>query len=365
MGNNNLTENSLKKPTNFAEKLTNLASPLTKFDETPDALPITGISNIFSSCSKSGGEPIVPPDVVYKDTLSSGWTKNFVRDSALQPLVLSDIVAQNNSVVYTVTPQLKTLFKSTDGGTTWNKVPAFSDSSVYNLAVTPDGKVFAANGSNFLSRSANQGASFSKINTGNQNFFDTYFVDNNVGYCVTYNTLIRSVDGGATWVTISPTSGLVLHPTIYSTGVFFNNGTAVIFSASDVFRTDGSLNSWTRSLFTGRTPTGFIQSIYAVSPTHIFLVETEGYVYESTNGGTSFSLKSRIVASPAFYIDIHFVDDNTGYLSVANRIYKTTDAGSSWQVVVAMRRSIITEIYFTDANHGWGSTDASEVIKLN
>jgi len=52
-------------------------------------------------------------------------------------------------------------------------------------------------------------------------------------------------------------------------------------------------------------------------------------------------------------------------MSLGTRIYKTTDAGTTWSVVVALVSASIMEIHFTDAGHGWACCADGDVLRFN
>jgi photosystem II stability/assembly factor-like uncharacterized protein len=73
-------------------------------------------------------------------------------------------------------------------------------------------------------------------------------------------------------------------------------------------------------------------------------------LYKSTNGGSSFSLIHSFESTEGYWRDIHFIDNNNGYVCRGNKIYKTSDAGSSWTAVVTLSDGELVELHFTDAH---------------
>lgn len=316
---------------------------------------------ILLSCSKKsddGGGVTPPPTVVHTDTLSAGWSKLSI--DAFGGLV--DIVAQNNTTGYAVGGYM---YKTMDGGNTWNKVNAYLGTSATNLAVTPDGKVFVTNGTNIITRSGDGGNTFSTVNTGSGNVYDIYFVDNNTGYSLTSAGLIVTTNGGLNWAPVTPVTGLSINSGTYNSGWFFTASSGLVTNGADIYKSNGNVNSWTKSVFPGVAFTNATVSLYAVSTSVIYAAFSNGKICQSTDGGTTFNLKNTIAVQGAYFMDVHFTDVNTGYVSYGNRIYKTTDGGSNWQVVVALGSSTVSEIHFIDAMHGWACTDKGEIVKLN
>ncbi len=317
---------------------------------------------LFASCSKTTDDAVVTPTVAAADTISSGWSKQ----QLLAGESFTDIVFLNNSTGYVLGGG--SMFKTVDGGISWNRLPGFTGTNGANLAVTADNKIFAMSGSGpVINRSADGGTTFSNISLsafGIAN--DAFFLDNNSGYSLAAGALIKTIDGGLTWNAVTPATGLILPGgSVYNTGWFFANSSAIVASGTNLFKSNGSLNSWTSVTLQGVPANGLI-SIFALSPSVIFVGVTGGKIYQSTDGGSTFTLKATISpGNSGGYLDLHFIDSSNGYACYGNRIYKTTDGGNTWQVAVALATSTFSEIHFTDATHGWGCGNNGVVLKLN
>src|SRR4051812_16314789 len=105
------------------------------------------VSLSLYSCSKDTNSNTVP--LPNPDTLSLGWSKvNISKET------FTDIYFINNSVGYALSKQV---YKSTDGGQTWNKIAdIFGD----NIAALQNGKVFIVKGSDSLYQSFDYGKTF-------------------------------------------------------------------------------------------------------------------------------------------------------------------------------------------------------------
>jgi photosystem II stability/assembly factor-like uncharacterized protein len=292
----------------------------------------------ISSCKKS--DPVPDPIPVPKpDTLTAGWKKMTITGVNN----FADIFFKNNSTGYLTGDKT---YKSADGGLTWNVI---SNRSFYNLSVTNNGNVYFVNNNDSVYKSSDGGNTITGVKAIGV-VSDVFFTDNNNGYGVAYDGLCNTTDGGQTWTKVNAT-GISFAPA-YSSLFFTSNTFGFIVTASGVFKTNGSLSNWGQTNLTN----GGYQSIYVTPNNNIYVSNSIGELYKSTDGGNIFS-KLKVFANTQntqqVYCDIHFVDNNTGYVSAGTRIYKTTDAGATWNVVVALGEGGLTELHFTDAGHGW------------
>ena len=313
------------------------------------------------SCSKSNNDtptPTPPVDtttLVKPDTLTAGWSKIKIDTASLY-----DVFFSNNTVGYSITGNGR-LYKSIDGGLTWNLKNNVGQ--VINMSVTNNGNIHIVGGfvPSVIYSSVNGGTSFSTtpLNVGN-NAFDVFFPDDNNGFTVCAGVLLQTTDGGINWAGVAPTTGLSLSITGANSLFFLNDSTGWICGDGKIFKTNGNLHSWTQSAFTGVPSLNYIVNVYPISGSSVYAINYRNF-FKSVDGGNNFSLIHSFPylgnAASSIVPDIHFIDANTGYVNWGNRIYKTTNGGTSWTPVVSLGgSSYIVEIHFTDANHGWGCT---------
>lgn len=310
---------------------------------------------LLVSCSKNKtASPQPQPDL---NTLGAGWSTVIVGD-----MDIYDIDFINNEIGYLV--GTNGLYKSTDGGHTWQLMSADVVGSY--LAATANGGVFVISGNRkTVFSSFDGGSNFSaQIFDQGSPLCDLYFTGNDTGYIPTgKNTLYRTIDGGHNWGIVDPIHGLSFTSTHFIP-FFINGHTGWISDGQNLFYSLGSVNSWSGATGLPDYRDSETMAISAVDANVVYttiLKNSTVSIYKSNNGGMSFSLANQIAAPSLGYTDIQFIDANLGYISSGNKIFATTDGGTNWQKVVS-GPGIILEVDFADRNHGWACGEHGLVL---
>lgn len=269
---------------------------------------------------------------------------------------------------YGSSPQCTGVYKSTDGGTTWNTTGAlYTGSNAFvghRLAVSSgNGNFLIAATNQGLYRTTNGGSTWQQVRTGEH--WDIKFKPGNdsIVYATTGSTILYSTQGGrsGTWQTsttdfsVSGSGRINLavsnNP---STGqyVFAICGNAGTGSFTGIFRSTNSGLSYGRRTNTpnilGKDQDGLDggdQSVYdmgiTVKPSSISTIATCGLnVWTSTTGGLTMNWSTKYregyggAANKYIHPDVHDVQYNplNDYLYAATDggIYRSTDDGTSW-----------------------------------
>ena len=317
------------------------------------------LSVVILSCTK-GTKPDISPSPY--DTLTTGWTQ--IANAGF--FNATDVFFKSNTTGY-ISTNGAGVFKSTDGGNTWNEIPAATGrpSTSINISVTNDGKAFFIGPNNdSIFRTTDNGLSFNRYFSNADSLYDIFFADNNLGLCTSKLGLLKTMDGGTSWNNISPLPEY--NAGAYSSLFMYGNTNAWICYNNKVFHANGDLSVFRIDSVPSVSPNLYLTSVFAISPTVVYAASYSGYIFKSVDGGNTFSYLNKLEDNySAAGTDIQFLDANTGYASVGTRIYKTTDAGATWNVVVALRYGqSISEIHFTDASHGW-AVYSGVVLKYN
>lgn len=317
---------------------------------------------ILQSCNKGSKPDPTPTPAIRPDTLPAGWTRKSA-DPYVGIYYGGDIFFNNNNLVGYLSDNNSATYKSIDGGATWHVI---SYQGFGNMAVTNDGKAFFINlNKDSIYRTIDGGTTITGYHVNATQVHDIFFADNNNGLCATSAGIFNTSDGGGSWNNITAMPADI--GTSVSTLFMLNNSNAWAVYRNRVFHTSGSLSSWVRDTIVTTNSTLGLSTVSATSASVVYTSSYTGYLYKSTDGGSSFTLLKKFddVWNNSAISDLHFVDANTGFISMGSRIYKTIDAGNTWSQIVGLGTSDIIEIHFTDANHGWACCYDGTVLKYN
>lgn len=181
-----------------------------------------------------------------------------------------------------------------------------------------------------------------------------YFINDQTGFCGGGFTGIRkTVNGGATWVTVSST----LNARDFSFADLSNAYVASVVGTSMSKTTDVGAN------WTSITPptSNSLWGVAAPNSTTAYFVGTGGVLWKTTNGGATVSVLNSGTTDQL--TDVVFTSGTTGYiLQQGGTIRKTTNSGASWTVVYSGSITF-TEMDFVDANVGYAVGSGGKVLK--
>lgn len=179
--------------------------------------------------------------------------------------------------------------RTTDGGNSWTIVQNQTDFILNNISVSPDGGYFSCGQSGRIKRSTDNGSTWLQVQAGllhhrlNQMCFlndSTLFAVGDAGL------LVKSTDRGSSWATIDA---------------------------------------------------GTTQNLLSITKTPdntFYIVGTNNVLLKSTNSGVSWSSSNAgFTSNTDKFGEVFFVNNTTGFAGV-DKLYKTTNSGSSWQQVL-------------------------------
>ena len=224
------------------------------------------------------------------------------------------------------------VYRSTNQGVTWlSSNTGLFASLVRKLAVDPHrpGVLYAAlHGTGSLHKSADAGASWSRLSLSGVRALALDPKTASRLYAATDKGIHRSQDAGSTWVRLNSaeTSGseIAIDPKTPST---------LYLASSDGVRksVDGGI-SWSA---TGPQPEDFSPFLLVIAPTApqiVFAADFQNRLFKTTDGGATWTavsgggLPDEIVISLA----VDPTNANVLYAGLENGFYKSTDGGATW-----------------------------------
>jgi hypothetical protein len=309
--------------------------------------------------------------IYYSDDAGNTWTEvasnvstSNASDINVNPLVFNDIIVLNGAGAPT-TPYL-----SIDGGNIFSPGANISGKEVLyasSTCVVVGGKRLKSNTGPEINISLDGGITFSQTidttnlyahpsaNFGSITVMSVDFASAAGGYIAIAGNgdnsnadqiISRTFDGGNTF----PDS-IILDGNIYGVVrcVFGNADSAVFFAAGEpsltnrgkVYRIDKALTDIPVEVISGVTAGSLTNSSitkFFILPNNVnrdivFFIDSDGSLYQSTNAGVSWSLRSTV---PGVCVDIMAINPSTllALSSSPNAIYKSIDAGATWTEIL-------------------------------
>ncbi|MCA8969135.1 MAG: hypothetical protein KDC95_05105 [Planctomycetes bacterium] len=242
------------------------------------------------------------------------------------------------------------IFKSLDGGTSWNRIPATNSTSFYytnEIALTPDGSILLAATDDGIYRSIDGGNTYTKTYTGGRSR-DVNFHPTDKSIAVAHfnsnggTQALYSVDGGASWKVASGLGDNFVRRIEFAWhSGWTGGGNGCVYAQMDVsgtvalYRsTDGGASfveikrghvfpsqvSYNNTLWIAPTPRDS-------NPANDVIIAGTVNMARSFDGGANFAELQHTSLSTA-YLDFHVVLNDPGYNGASNkRAYICSDGG--------------------------------------
>lgn len=212
---------------------------------------------------------------------------------------------------------------------------------------------------------------------------DVEFVTTNIGYIITSNELLETIDAGSTWLKkqnisggndmgfynatgyIVGNNGYVLKSIdsgtswsqistgfniSYNTVNIIDDNNIILSTSNSIVKTDDGGVTW-ESL---SIPNVNVVKTFFTTSLIGHAVSSNGIILKTIDGGENwYSTKDDSNTSPSNYFNIYFINENIGFATRAhNDIYKTTDAGETWTEISSITEAVY-DLYFLDENNGF------------
>lgn len=294
----------------------------------------------------------------------------------------------NNNVGY-ATASMRTVYKTVDGGDTWTSTSDDPYLSLFSVYFIDEQIGFVSGESNFMMKTNNGGNSWIHFHS-NRPVRQMQFINSLTGYALSFEELVKTTDGGVTWMPVGmggirdfafTNSNTVHGAGTYGTllksedaGVTSENYTISVTEAdlvdvhfSDditgyaignygpgmgygiVLKTEDAGDNWA-VIFDDFSK--WFKSVFFTSSTTGYITSGDGKVLKTSDGGLSWN--EQVVSEGLELTKIVFVNENTGFI-VGERpgtLLKTINAGASWNSVYSGTKEL-RGVYFVDENIGY------------
>lgn len=227
---------------------------------------------------------------------------------------------------------------------------AFSGSSTAWLVTGKDGE---------LLHTSNGGATWDRVPAARVGGFDVInFINEQRGWAVSKQAQVwRTTDGGRTWTetaSLRPPDGATEFTSANSI-LFADEQRGWIVETFSVWHTEDGGRDWARGLSTSLPASAGndILDIFFLNPQVGWACGSRGRLYHTIDGG--FTWHSQVVANgDDYFYQIQFIDTRTGWLKGGNSIYRTVDGGETWQPrQIAVEGIVAGLTSFVSADEGW------------
>lgn len=287
-----------------------------------------------------------------------------------------------------------TILKTVNGGETWQIQISGTQSQLNSVFFTDTETGFVVGNSGTIRKTTNGGINWIEQSSGtSMPLKSVHFVNSLIGYATgglpdpPNSDVLKTIDGGANWYSM-PFNAMhnlfsicFINPdTGYAAGTGYSSG-------GGIFKTTDGANTW--AMVGGSV--SFLSSVCFKDAEYGVVVGDIGHIRVSSDGGNSWTWNTEytttigemcfspgrkiymaddygkiIKIDPANGDAISTISDNIGSAGISfpgddigyvarfqDSVYKTTDAGASWQSLFIADWFYITALFFTDVNTGY------------
>jgi photosystem II stability/assembly factor-like uncharacterized protein len=180
-----------------------------------------------------------------------------------------------------------------------------------------------------------------------------------------YGTIIRTTDGGATWVRQGSAAQI---PDVYLRGVWAidANNAWVVGAQSDgygvILRTTDGGTTWMRQGSPAQIPAADLERVSAIDGNTAWVVGSQGVILHTADGGNTWTQQGQGTVLPGDYNGVTAVDAQNVWvvgatLDLTGVIFRTTDGGTTWvrqgQSLDVLNGHYLISIYAVDTDTAW------------
>jgi len=203
----------------------------------------------------------------------------------------------------------------------------------------------------YILKTINGGSTWNVIGVpaGGSGLPPIYFTSVDTGYYCAYlgNGILKTIDGGANWIDNFPYNNFIANAFHFPTvNIGYALGTNLIGDTLLIYKTINAGGSWSLTYSVESfLPPG---SIYFSNALTGYMTLTNE-LYKTTDGGVTWNLKLTTMLS---LNSVTFPSSSIGY-AVGDSLFKSIDGGQTWQGQNNINPGPYYSVCFTDVNHGY------------
>ena len=285
------------------------------------------------------------------------------------------------SVIYFATPSIGflggpggTLYRTLDAGVNWIYAGppnnAKNEHDINSFAFVSPATGFAVGFLGQIWKTTDTGSTWTSYSPTYTPIESAYFPSPSVGYAANGNYLLKTVDSGKTWNTMSLTTGTYYGSNSSFQFVHFESpdtGYVISDQSVQVHRTNDGGQTWTTVVPTGYGYQQATSISYSGNKTALLCMNTNSGLAETNDGGNTWPQvwpPNPYSGPPNYLTTVFYVNPTTAYGAYLGQLYKTTNAFQSWTPVFNNSLNyFITGIWFFDAQHGFISDEEAEIFE--
>ena len=234
-------------------------------------------------------------------------------------------------------------YKTNDGGLTWDQVS--SPDGMFDVLYYSPELIIAVGAHKSVYKSTDLGSTWTqllRLSSGSSDIFNSISVINDVYYITGPGTIYKSLDSGANWFSIQQGTTEYL----YSIDMPNRNFGITVGGNGTILTTHNSGATW-ESKISGTDE--YLYSVACIDTLNALAVGYNGTIIKTTNGGESWEPK--VSGVNAGISRIEMLNQSTG-LAVGSGgiLLKTTDGGDTWQHQVLNDMRLSTSRYIDSSN---------------
>ncbi len=247
------------------------------------------------------------------------------------------------------------IYNTTDGGNHWNL--QLNDSSRYlNSVCFVNNLIGWAGGFNRIIKTTDGGKTW--VSQYTSEISSIYFIDENNGWAVSYNEIINTTDGGNHWYLFNAGIG---NSNTYYTVFFRNKMIGFIGGNGFILKTSDGGNNWVKA-------SGPIKDICSISFSDSLngtAISNGGAIFKTTDGGDSWMI-IQDANYQNYFSSISYRDSKHGIIvgKYGVMLY-TNDGGNSWAQGENPTIASLNSIFFIDSTSGWVVGNNGAILKYN